>query len=240
MEAEISAKNNIEYYMVEAARKIVSVSIKYNIPPLLFRFSTNEGLKEEVDAIIRELKENIIYATEILSVYDRKDDKDSIIAFLNSEKHGKTFRQRVNEYANRYKFEIEAAIAAGIFFGNGKDGILSAIKKSLQSPYNNPDIRGSFGKGLSSTRIETKGISYGVGKSNSAYNLLTTLSRNEIGSSWMWWYGTQAEKAGATGFYSFRGSSYPCGFCDSMVGFHTMDEYKFQWHPNCRCYFVFV
>lgn len=107
-------------------------------------------------------------------------------------------------------------------------------------PYNNQYIKGSFDKGLSATRIETKGISYGVGKSSSAYNLLTSLSRNEIALTWMWWYGKQALKKNATGFYSFRGSSYPCALCDDMVGFHPMQDYRYQWHLNCRCYFVFV
>ncbi len=240
IEAEISVKNNIEEYMIEAARKIIVVSQKYNISPRLFRFSSNESLKEEVDEIIRELKDNIIYATEILSVYDREEDKGAILTFLNAERYGKTFKQRVNEYANRYKFELEAAIAAGIFLGKTGEDTLSAILRSLSAPYNNPDIKDSFGKGLSATRIETKGMSYGVGKSNSAYNLITTLSRNDIGLAWMWWYGDQALRNGAMGFYSFRGSSYPCAICDDMVGFHPIQDYKYQWHINCRCYFVFV
>lgn len=241
IEAEISAKNNIEKYMIEAAREIISVSQKYDIPPRLFRFSSNDSLKKEVDDVIRKLKENIIYATETLSVYNRKDDKTSILELLNDCRNGKTFKERVNEYTNRYKFELEAAIAAGIFLGRKDNEILSIIHRSLSAPYNNPDIKFSFRKGLSATRIETKGISYGVGKSNSAYNLITTLSRNEIALLWMWWYGKQALKNGATGFYSFRGSSYPCSLCDDNANiFHPISEYYGQYHLNCRCYFVFV
>lgn len=240
IEAEISARDNIEKYMVEAAKEIVAISQKYHISPRLFRFSANDNLRREVDEVIRKLKENIIYATETLAVYDRKEDKDSILVYLNGEKYGKTFKERLAEYANRYKFELEAAIAAGIFLDKSDKDILNAIRRSLNSPYNNPDIKSSFGKGLSATRIETKGISYGVGHSNAAYNLITTLSRNEIGQAWMWWYGEQAMKNGAIGFYSYRGSSYPCGYCDSMVGYHPIADYRYQWHPNCRCYFVFV
>lgn len=240
IEAEISVKSNIEEYMIKAARKIIAVSQKYDIPARLFRFSSNESLKEEVNEIIRELKDDIIYATETLSVYNRGEEKDSILAFLNTERYGKTFKQRVKEYTNRYKFELEAAIAAGIFLGKTSDDTLSIIKRCLSAPYNNPDIKNSFGKGLYATRIKTKGISYGVGKSNSAYNLITTLSRNGIALTWMWWYGKQALKNGSTGFYSFRGSSYLCALCDDMVGFHPIQDYKYQWHVNCRCYFVFI
>ena len=240
IKAEVSARNNIENYMVEAAREIVAISAKYNIPPRLFRFSANDSLRKEVDAVVAKLKGDIIDATERIAVYDREDDRDAILAWLNGKQYGKTFKERLAEYANRYKFELEAAIAAGLFLNKSEEAILSAIRKSLASPYNNPDIKASFGKGLVATRIETKGISYGVGHSNSAYNSLTTLSRNEIASAWMNWYGEQAVKNGATGFYSFRGSSYPCGTCDNMVGYHPISDYFGHYHPNCRCYFVFV
>ena len=241
IEAEVSARDNIEKYMVEAAKQIVAISQKYHISPRLFRFSANDNLRREVDEVIRKLKENIIYATETLAVYDRKEDKDSILAYLNGEKYGKTFKERLAEYANRYKFELEAAIVAGIFLNKSDKDILNAIRRSLNSPYNNPDIKASFGKGLSATRIETKGISYGVGHSNAAYNMITTLSRNEIGQAWMWWYGEQAMKNGAIGFYSYRGSSYPCAICNDNAGvFHSISEYYGHYHLNCRCFFVFV
>ena len=241
IEAEVSARDNIEKYMVEAAKGIVAISQKYHISPRLFRFSANGNLRREVDEVIRKLKENIIYTTETLAVYDRKEDKDSILAYLNGEKYGKTFKERLAEYANRYKFELEAAIAAGIFLDKSDKDILNAIRRSLSAPYNNPDIKASFGKGLSATRIETKGISYGVGHSNAAYNMITTLSRNEIGQAWMWWYGEQAMKNGATGFYSYRGSSYPCAICNDNAGiFHPISEYYGHYHLNCRCFFVFI
>lgn len=240
IEAEASAEKHIEDYLVEAAKKIVALSAKYHIPPRQFRFSTNENLRKEVDEVIRELKEQIIHATETLSVYDREEDRDLILAWLNGEKYGKTFKERLAEYANRYKFEIEAAIAAGLFLNKSDKDILSDIRTNLHAPYNNPDIRASFGKGLIARRILSKGISYGSGHSNSSYNLITSLSRNEIASAWMWWYGEQAAKGGATGFYSYRGSSYPCGTCDNMVGFHPIADYRYHWHPNCRCYFIFV
>ena len=240
VEAEISAERNIETYMTEAARQIVAISRKYGIPPRLFRFSANDGLRSEVDKVIRELRDRIIYATETLAVYDREEDRDDILGWLNSERYGKTFRERLAEYANRYKFELEAAIAAGLFLGKTDKTILAAISSNIGAPYNNPDIRASFGKGLSATRIVTKGISYGVGHSNAAFNLITTLSRNEIAGVWMWWYGEQAMRNGATGFYSYRGSSYPCALCDDMTGWHPISDYPYRWHPNCRCYFIFV
>lgn len=241
IEAEISAERNIEEYMIEAARKIVAISKKYDIPPRLFRFSANDNLRREVEKVIKELKEKIADATETLAVYDREEDRDAILLWLSAERYGKTFRERLATYADRYKMEVEAAIAAGIFLGKAEDAILTAIRRSLNAPYNNPDIRASFGQGLTATRIRTKGISYGTGHSNAARNLITTLSRNEIAGAWMWWYGEQALRRGATGFYSFRGSSYPCAICNDNAGvFHPISEYQGHYHLNCRCFFIFV
>lgn len=240
LEAEVSARDNIEEYMAEAAEEIVAISQKYRISPRLFRFSANGDLRREVDEVIRKLKGRVVSATETLAVYDREEDKDAILSYLNGDKYGKTFKERLSEYANRYKFELEAAIAAGLYLGKTGTDVLDAVRRNLNAPYNNPDIKASFGKGLSATRIETRGIRYGAGHSNSAFNMITSLSRNEIGQAWMWWYGEQAVSEGAVGFYSYRGSSYPCGHCDSMVGYHPIADYRCQWHPNCRCYFVFV
>ena len=240
IEAEISAERNIEGYMMETARRIVAISKKYDIPPRLFRFSANDSLRREVEQVIKELKEKIADATETLAVYDREEDRDAILEWLGSERYGKTFRERLAIYADRYKMEIEAAIAAGLFLGKPASDMLGAIKSNLKSPYNNPDIRASFRRGLTAARVRTQGVSYGTGHSNSARNLITTLSRNEIAGAWMWWYGERAMRSGATGFYSFRGSGYPCGLCDSMVGWHPISEYQGHYHLNCRCFFVFV
>lgn len=69
---------------------------------------------------------------------------------------------------------------------------------------------------------------------------LALLSTFAVTEGWMRWWGLNAERNGASGFYSFRGSSYPCSLCDSMVGFHPMSAYVGAWHPHCKCYFVFV
>lgn len=70
-----------------------------------------------------------------------------------------------------------------------------------------------------------------------ALSLLTTFAVTE---GWMRWWGLNAVRNGAKGFYSYRGSSYPCSYCDSMVGYHPMADYQGAWHPHCKCYFIFI
>ena len=68
---------------------------------------------------------------------------------------------------------------------------------------------------------------------------LERLTRHTIAIAW-----SQEElrkHPDAVGFYSQRGSSYPCAQCDSMVGWHPISEYPLGgWHPNCMCIFIFT
>lgn len=65
------------------------------------------------------------------------------------------------------------------------------------------------------------------------------LVRNTITANRMEEY--REENKDAIGFYSMRGSTYPCSICDDETGFHTMDEYPMYgtWHPNCKCIIIF-
>lgn len=241
VEAEISMQNHLDEALIWAAKEIISISYRYKIKASLFKFSTNKKLKCEVDEVIAKLREMLYEYTESLSIAVDEDSEDNIIAYINEGTYGKTLKERMSIYSNRYKYELEAFIASGLLASMPEDELLSSIRSNLSAPYNNELFRKSVTQGgMAATRIQTKGVSYGQGHSNSARNLLNTLSRNTIADAWMYMYGMHAKGNNAIGFYSFRGSSYPCSYCDSMVGFHTIDEYKGHWHPNCRCFFIFV
>lgn len=241
VEAEISMQNHLDEALIWAAREIVNISYRYKIKASLFKFSTNEKLKDEVDSVLAQLREMLYEYTEALSLEVNKDERDTIIAYINRETYGRTLKERINIYTGRYKYELEAFIASGLAIGYGATKLVNSIRGTLNAPYNNELFRSAVVKGgMAATRIKTGGISYGQGHSNSSRNLLLNLTRYTIGSAWMNIYGSHAYRDGATGFYSFRGSSYPCSYCQGMVGYHPMEEYQGQWHLNCRCYFVFV
>lgn len=241
IEAEISMQEHLDEALMWAANEIVGISYKYKIKASLFRFSTNGNLKREVDDVLEKLREMLYEYAETLSVSVDEEESDDIIAFINEESYGHTLKERLSIYTNRYKYELEAFIASGLMFGYGIGKLLEVIRGSMSAPYNNELFRKAVTKGgLSATRIRTGGISYGQGHSNSARNMLLTLTRNAVGSAWMDVYGRNAYNNGAVGFYSFRGSSYPCKYCQDMVGYHPIQDYQGGWHLNCRCYFVFV
>lgn len=239
VEAEISMQNHLDDALLKAAKEIVAISYKYRIKASLFKFSTNESLKKEVDDVLARLREELYEYTEYISL--AVNDKDGIIAFINEKTYGHTLKERISTYTNRYKYELEAFIAAGLLHNMDISKLLSTIRTNISAPYNNNLFRNSVIRGgMAATRIKSNGISYGQGHSNSARNLLNTLTRNTIAGAWMWVYGNQAKSKGAIGFYSFRGSSYPCNFCDEQIGYHPIEEYRGYWHINCRCFFVFA
>lgn len=238
LEAEGSMRHNLELYMKEAASRIADISYMYKIPPKLFRFSADKELEREVDEVIRWLKSKIEEATYILATaYGEEKDRD-IIAFITAENHGKTFAQREDIYCQRFKYELEGIIAAGLLLEIGKDNLVRSIGTYIKMPYANPIFREALKEHSSATRLQTGGISYGVGRAVSMFNALDSLTGYAVMQGWMKHWGIL--HAGATGFFSRRGSSYPCGTCDNMVGYHPIEEYRGGWHLRCKCVFIFV
>lgn len=242
LSAETSMKDNLEKAMTRAAEKIVEISYKYNIPPWAFRFSADTRLQKEVDEVIRWLRECIEDYAFSLAVAGHTDEKDEIIAYINRENHGKTFRQRNNIYTGRYKYELEAAIAAGLLLGRKKSEILKNITSSFTNPYSNPDIVESIQqKGNMATRLKTGGISYGVGHSNSMYTSLKNISVFAVAEGWSYYSLIDARRNGAKGFYTFRGSSYPCNTCNAYADYmHPLSDPLPPLHLNCVCGAVFI
>lgn len=82
-----------------------------------------------------------------------------------------------------------------------------------------------------------KGFSH---KGMSAYNSIDRLTRFAISSAWMLALFNEMQSSKAIGYYVMRGSSYPCDLCDSMVGFHPLEDEdgKPPYHANCCCIMV--
>ena len=238
LEAEDSMTLNLERYMKEAARRIADIAWRYRVPPSLFRFSADCNLEAEVDEVIRWLKAKIEEAAFTLATaYGDEDDKD-IIAYISAENHGKTFAQRNDTYCRRFKFELEGALAAALILGAAKDKAVQAVNAYLRMPYANPMFREAAKMDASATRLQSGGISYGPGRAVAMLNALDNLTGHAVSQGWMKHWADIHD--GAAGFFSYRGSSYPCSLCDTMVGWHPMSDYRGGWHLRCKCYFVFI
>lgn len=239
--AELSMQNNLLEIMYQAAKEIIAISYKYNVPPTLFSFSYDSQLQEEVDTVIANLRELIKDYTQTLAVATHMDEREHTIAFINRESHGKTLSQRVHTYTNRYKKELEAAIASGVLLNVAENKLLSSIKENWKSPLLNHYIKQAISKGypvISRLKIPE---TYGVGHTNSSFTALGNLTNFAIAEGWMDYFAMKARRNGAIGFISFRGSSYPCQQCDDETTyFHVFSngDPVPPYHAHCCCYIV--
>lgn len=238
----LSAENRFSSILLDkiisAAKQIIEISYRYGIPASQFRFSSNSKLKKEVDEIIRKLKDDLIQNIDTYSVPE-KENEEKILIYIHRNTHGKTFNERLATYADRYKYEIESLIAAGLLLNITKDKLLSSIKGNLRNPYSNAYFIKASQKGaVSATRLKTGGISYGVGRTNSAFTGIDKLTKFAISEGYMENLKMEAKKNGLSGFYSMRGSSYPCQLCDDMVGFHPSWDEIPPYHLNCYCFII--
>ena len=243
LEAETSMTHNLTGYMREAASRIADIAYRYKIPPEKFRFSANGKMKQEVENIISWLKSKIQDTAFTLSVAysENPENKDSIIAYVSSENHGKTFAQRNAIYCNRFKYELEGAIAAALILGVAKDKLKQSIYTHFRSPYANPYFMKAIQSQSVATRLRSNGISYGTGRTNSMFTAINTLATHAVAQGWMrhWW--ETGERNGAKGFVTFRGSSYPCSLCgDYALHVHDMAEPYPPLHSHCKCGMYFI
>lgn len=233
VQAELGAVSVLEDSLLEAAEEIIRIAGKYNIPPAKFRFSANKKLKSEVDEIITWLKSVLSYYAIKYAALSGKADEEKAWGIINRKIKGKTFSQRLDTYANRWQFEFEAFLAAAMAKNLTAAAIENRYGQAFKNPY--PFIRGTKGEA-----VRLSGVSYGTGKSNLSYNMLSGLMRNTVADAWMQADAGTAVAGGAMGFYSYRGSSFPCPYCNSMAGYHPIADFPGIWHPNCKCYFIFV
>jgi hypothetical protein len=240
IEYQEEAGQRIGAYIMEAARRIYDLSLKYNIPPRLFHFSANEKLGEEVDEVLQWLRYMIRKAIEHAVTAASEDDENDLLAYMQALGDDKSVSDRINLYVDRYKYELEAFLAAGFAYGLSKSDIMKEIRKSLGKPYAGDLLKRAFGdSGFKATRIRSKGISYGAGQYNSSKNAIDRLANATIGIIWFWWQGEKIRRSGASFFYQMRGSSYPCELCDSLVGVYPIDEIDGAYpHAHCYCYRV--
>ena len=171
---------------------------------------------------------------------DDDDDRLLLLAYLASIGGKHTVNSLACIYADRFKYELEAFIAAALAYNISKAQLLNTIKNALHEPYTSPLLKKAFGdSGFSATRIRSRGITYGQGQYKSSQNAINRLLIATIGIVWWWWYGHKIKRDGAAFFYQMRGSSYPCPQCYRLVGFYPIDQINMS-YPHAHCYCIRV
>lgn len=159
----------------------------------------------------------------------------------NSEqKSNISVRSLINTYTNRFKFEVETWLAIGLSRGLTLSTLKAQFTLFSNLPFNNPLFNeAKKQKDLTATRIQSGGVSYGVGKYTSAENSLVRLGRYAVAditrnAQWHEWTADGAPLL--LGYNVSRGSTYPCSYCDMMCGFHPAGRaWLPPYHAHCCC-----
>lgn len=221
LEAELSMEHYLDSALVKAAKEIVNIAYKRNIPASLFSFNYDRFMASEIDEIIRKLVIQLEEYDYLMALSTDKADNNDLIPYINREINGITYTDRMGHYVSRFKLELQDFIAAGLVIGLSESEIMKEIRLSYKKPYNDSIISDRPHRG------------------QGAYSRLLVLTRHTIADAWMYADMEQAIRMGAIGFYSFRGSSYHCQLCDDMANrFHTFAEPYPPYHPSCMCYAV--
>ncbi len=228
-----------------AVRRIVDIAYRYNIEPSLFRFSTNRNMEKEIDAVLATVREMLFERmVDTVTFADPDDDEDSWLPLLSlgyKDKKGNTIKDKIAIYTDRFKYEVEAGIAAALLADVSADKCYNAIRNNIQHPYSNPYFLDKSGQGKA-IRLEKGGAHYGRGHSNVARNLLAALLGDIVAKGFMEYFAFMGRRDGAIGYVVQRGSSYPCEICDDAVsaGLRPLDDMVIPLHPNCRCWALLV
>lgn len=249
LDEQVKAESEIKRIIREHLSEIISISMSYKGHPERFRFSDNEVINEKVNEAIRALNEAIYKAIEKGSITvkgiaeEREDDKIKdilIIILLASAIGDRTLKQRISLYTTQLKSEIEAFIAAGMAKSFSKNEILRQWQTNMKSPYASDIIKEAIKKGgFAATRIKTRGIHYGKGRYISAFENLKRLYITTLQQIYNKSLREIFKKKGFIGWFTIRGSNYPCPICESEAFVpHAAEEEFFGYHPYCLCLYI--
>lgn len=201
----------------EAVKQIVELAYKYNVPVDNFSFEDNPALSLEVDFIINNLIDTLEEYTYTLATYTDLEEDDILIPYINRDIQGKTFQERMEEKKTSFKTEIGEILKIALLLSLTKTNAIEEALNAMKtvSRVIKPNIKGMR-----------------------TFHSLILLERHIIADTWMYASERDMIRRGAIGFYSYRGSSYPCQTCDDNRGFHTFADPFPPYHNRCCCYAV--
>ena len=153
--------------------------------------------------------------------------------WIDSDRYGKSYNQRLATYTNRIKYEMEAFIAVGLFDGLNGAQISDWFMSNINSPHTVPKIMDAFG--FASVRASSI-LRVGVGGITSAYKSIGRLNEDTLLTSYNLSNGISWGAKGLRKYIITAADSTVCATCAGNVGVtFPADEYVVLVHNRCRC-----
>lgn len=231
-----SSIKEVNSIIKKASESIVKISYKYKIEPRMFQFSSNKKLNFEVDEILSNLLDDLFETISNYCFYniEKREDKILVNSMLNEKFKGANIEERLNNYVARFKNEIEPIIAAALYLGFNSRKTSEYINRYITNLRNSK--LANIAKKESFVSNSNNNISTGRGYSKSSYKNIERIVIDYVARIRQKLFIKKEETEYKTNaWYVMRGSSYPCGLCDSEVGIHSSDIDLPPYHPRCCC-----
>ncbi|MEI6752367.1 MAG: hypothetical protein WCK78_04295 [Paludibacter sp.] len=257
----------IEQLYLSAVQEAASISSSVKLPDgKMFTFDGFPNAKSKVDKLISSLTQQMSYyineatgkewyeasankkklieqfaaTTELtksqLESYNSRN-LEALKAFQNRKTNGLGLSDRVWNYTNQFKGELEMGLDIGI--GEGKSA--AELSRDLRSYLNDPDklfrrVRDKHGN-LQLSKNAAK-YSPGSGQYRSSYKNAMRLTRTEINMAYRESdYLKNQQLDFVVGFKVVRSNHYfDCVVCNSLKGDYPKSFKFVGWHPHCRCH----
>lgn len=243
-------ENRVDYYLANAAERIVVICYRYGVDPkkLIFSSAFNSTMMNEISDVMDEIEEEIyslIFEYSTRATND-KDIINMLVLWMTMLGRGdRNLRDTLDTYLFKAMKDWEAAIAAMTYMGVSMSDAVVKLKTHLHSVYTMPEVLTAFRRRqeFTATYIRLGGVQSGaVGISNNGSTNVVNMVRTTLQMVWMRAQLLQwQEDESIAGYFQLRGSTYNCDLCDEEVGFHLLEkgqELPPYPHPSCQCYRV--
>lgn len=224
---------------------IVTTSLPYKSKE--FSFSKNKALNDKIDSILQSISNEIYIncnyrarqaAENAFKQENRKVDSTVTSDFMKLKVEDYTVRERIDNYTSNFKKEIEAYIAIGFLLDYSVSKIVGLWLSNKDKPFKS-DIFNKYKDNIS-VEATKKGTETGRGVLQSSFAGEKEIEINNTFQSYNYTLNRiWNDDDDIAGWYTIRGSYYPCDYCDSQVGnFHDKSEWFYGYHPHCCCIMI--
>lgn len=171
----------------------------------------------------------------------KKFNLEALQSFQKRKESGLSLSDRVWNYSNQYKNELEMALDVALLEGKSASSLASELKQYLK----NPDAlfrRVADARGVLHLSKKAENYHSGQGVYRSAYKNAERLSRTETNMAYHEANFLKIQQFDFVVGVEVVLSNNPthCPFCSAMAGKYPKD-FKFKgWHPQCRCSTRFI
>ncbi|GHT02065.1 hypothetical protein AGMMS49525_04790 [Bacteroidia bacterium] len=214
--------------LIESEASKVTASISYSIGYVWdISNKKNTALTNKVLSKLREIPEKYL-----------KTNQDVLDAFLTRKVRGLRLSERVWNYNESIKTEIEKAINASLSEGKSAAQLSRDVRKYLNNPdalfRRVRDVRGNL-------KLSASALAYQPGKGvyRSAYKNAMRLARTEINKAYHIADNTRWKQLDFVIGYRVHTTDRKfntCDLCTELQGLYPKDFVFTFWHPQCLCY----